>query len=80
MIFFQVTNRNIVVINGDNESNWNRIHPQIKDSVKSDPIYLGHVGELHYVSMRPVGKAGEIFFYFFNICNSLLIFHLSTNK
>ncbi|XP_076110295.1 uncharacterized protein LOC143079046 isoform X2 [Mytilus galloprovincialis] len=49
-----VTNRNITIINGEDEMKWTTIHPLLKDSAKQDPLYLGHVGELHYVSMRPI--------------------------
>ncbi|XP_063439798.1 uncharacterized protein LOC134721040 isoform X2 [Mytilus trossulus] len=49
-----VTNRNITIINGEDEKKWTTLHPLLKDSAKQDPLYLGHVGELHYVSMRPI--------------------------
>ncbi|XP_052060308.1 uncharacterized protein LOC127700731 isoform X2 [Mytilus californianus] len=49
-----VTKRNITIINGEDEKKWTTLHPLFKDSAKQDPLYLGHVGELHYVSMRPI--------------------------
>lgn len=49
----QVTGRSIQVIHNDRQRDWTRIETQLPGENHMFPITLGHVGELHYVSLRP---------------------------
>ena len=63
VLFFyqlQVTKRKITIINGSDENKWTTIQPIVMDPTKPEAVHLGHVGELHYVSMRPVVETGKI--------------------
>lgn len=59
----QVTKRHIQVIHHDAQRDWTVIeHKQkpLDQSDKSDSLYLGHVGEFHYVSLRPCELAKQL--------------------
>ncbi|XP_060077555.1 uncharacterized protein LOC132557086 [Ylistrum balloti] len=59
----QVTKRNIQVIHHDTERDWTVIeHKQTPadKTDKSDCLFLGHVGEFHYVSLRPSDLAKQL--------------------
>ncbi|OWF46809.1 uncharacterized protein LOC110455155 [Mizuhopecten yessoensis] len=59
----QVTKRNIQVIHHDAERDWTVIEYKLDTldkSDKTDCLFLGHVGEFHYVSLRPSDLAKQL--------------------
>jgi len=49
----QMIEQHIQVIHNDGERKWTVIESKTMKKEKSNHIYLGHVGEFHYVSLRP---------------------------
>ncbi|XP_033758791.1 uncharacterized protein LOC117341070 [Pecten maximus] len=59
----QVTKKHIQVIHHDAERDWTVIEYKLTPldkSDKSDCLFLGHVGEFHYVSLRPSDLAKQL--------------------
>lgn len=51
----EVTSRTIQVISTEAERDWTVIEPKSCEQNQKPAIYLGHVGEFHYVSLRVYG-------------------------